>query len=47
MDMEQRCRKAILHWTGRALRALKQTGLDEADLAPFHKLADKLTGRRK
>lgn len=47
MYMEQRCRKAILHWTGRALRALKQTGLDEADLAPFHKLADKLTGRRK
>lgn len=41
------CRKAILHWTGDALRALKKSKISSEGAESLKKLADKLTGRTR
>ena len=47
MGIDETCRKAILHWTGRALRALKKADLPADAYECFSKFADKLIGRKK
>lgn len=47
MGVDARCRKSILHWTGRALRALKKSNVSEEGHESFKALADKLIERKK
>lgn len=47
IGLEQECKKAISHWTGRALRELKKARLDDEGREAFTRLAEKLTGRSK
>lgn len=47
MDLSARCREAIALYSKQALKALKESGLDEERREPFRQLTDKLTGRRK
>lgn len=47
MGIDELCRKSILHWTGRALRALKKSGVGEEGYEALKGLADKLIERKK
>lgn len=47
MGMSKTCREAILHYSSKALAALKATSLDDEAREPFRLLVDKLTGRKK
>lgn len=47
MGIDETCRKAILHWTGKALRALKKADLPADGYESFSRFADKLIGRKK
>lgn len=47
MGLEESCRKSIMHWTGRALGALKKSGVNEEGYEAFSALADKLIERKK
>ncbi len=46
MGVSETCRRAIAHYSSRALEAVKKTGLGESEIEPFKALLDKLTGRR-
>lgn len=47
MDMSKTCREAILHYSSRAIAALKATSLSDEAREPFRLLVEKLTGRKK
>lgn len=47
MNMSEICRAEIASYSSKALAALKSTSLDDERKAPFRKLVDKLTGRKK
>lgn len=46
MGLSETCRRAISHYSSRALEAVKKAGLDESGVEPFKALLDKLTGRK-
>ena len=43
----EKCRKAVGHYSSKALKALNATSLGEEEKEAFRKLAEKLVGRRK
>ncbi|MBD5310386.1 MAG: polyprenyl synthetase family protein [Bacteroides sp.] len=47
LGMNEKCRKAVGHYSAKALKALNATSLSEEKKETFKKLAEKLIGRRK
>lgn len=47
LGMNEKCRKAVGHYSARALKALNATSLDEESKESFRKLAEKLIGRKR
>lgn len=47
LDMNRICREAILHYSSKAIAALKATSLSDEAREPFRLLVEKLTGRKK
>lgn len=45
--MEDACRKAVADYSARAMTAIRSAGLGQEGREAFHKLSDKLVGRRK
>lgn len=47
LGMNEKCRKAVGHYSAKALKALNATSLSEEKKETFKKLAEKLIGRKK
>ena len=47
MGLDEAAHKAVGHWSGIALKALKKSGISQEGYDSFRALADKLTGRKK
>lgn len=47
LGMNEKCKKAVGHYSSKALKALHATDLDEEKREAFRKLAEKLIGRKK
>lgn len=47
LGMNEKCRKAVGHYSAKALKALNSTSLGEVEKEAFRKLAEKLVGRKK
>ena len=47
LGMNEKCKKAVGHYSSQALKALNATSMSEADKEAFRKLAEKLIGRKK
>lgn len=47
LGMSEKCRKAVGHYSSKALKALNATSLGEEEKEAFKKLAEKLIGRKK
>lgn len=47
LGMNEKCKKAVGHYSARALKALNSTSLGEEEKETFRKLAEKLVGRKK
>ncbi len=47
LGMNEKCRKAVGHYSAKALKALNATSLSEEKKESFRKLAEKLIGRKK
>lgn len=47
LGMNEKCKKAVGHYSSRALKALNSTSLAEEEKEVFRKLAEKLVGRKK
>lgn len=47
LGMNEKCRKAVGHYSAKALKALNSTSLGEEEKETFRKLAEKLVGRKK
>lgn len=45
--MSEKCKKAVGHYSAKALKALNSTSLGEEEKEAFRKLAEKLIGRKK
>lgn len=47
LGMNEKCKKAVGHYSAKALKALNTTSLGEEEKEAFRKLAEKLIGRKK
>ncbi len=47
LGMNEKCKKAVGHYSAKALKALNSTSLGEEEKEAFRKLAEKLVGRKK
>lgn len=47
LGMNEKCKKAVGHYSSKALKALNSTSLSEQNKEAFRKLAEKLIGRKK
>ena len=47
LGMSEKCKKAVGHYSAKALKALNSTSLGEEEKEAFRKLAEKLIGRKK
>lgn len=47
LGMNEKCKKAVGHYSAKALKALNSTSLVEEEKEAFRKLAEKLVGRKK
>ena len=47
LNLNEKVRKAVSHYSSEALTALKKSGLAEEAREPFRALIDKLTGRKR
>ncbi len=47
LGIDEKCKKAVGHYSSKALKALNATSLDEEKKEAFRKLAEKLIGRKK
>lgn len=47
LDMSDRVRKEVAHYSSEALKAIKKSGLSEEAREPFKAMIDKLTGRKR
>lgn len=47
LDMKEKCRKAVGHYSSKAMKAINATSLGDVEKEAFRKLAEKLIGRKK
>ena len=47
IGINEKCRKAVGHYSSKAMKALNATSLGDEQKEAFRKLAEKLVGRKK